>query len=483
MDQGRGKEHSGSGSGAAGSPQRPGSMTIAMRAVDLGAAAPRVLRIGLIKGDKIVEERIIRRHESVWVGTSEDCHFLVSAQGLPEKFTLFDFVDGAYYLSFSDSMQGRVGVSGDVREFSQLRSAPGAIKDGELVRVQLSEASKGKVTIGNTTLLFQFVAPPPPQPRPQLPAAARGGFVKEVDWTFTAFVVFSYMMFFGGIVFLESYDYPIESDLVEIPESAARLIFEEPLPPEPDTPDDSSKAEQEAPKVQQPERGPSKEEKAEKAEAPKVTAEERAQIADAAAAKAEAMILGALGSGGALADVLAGGAVTGGAEDVLAQAAGVGVAQSGASGLRTRAGGGSGVGGLGDLRAAQGGGKAQGEGAAVTERAIRGRIDVGAGGDTGGTGEFDAAVVVRTIRARLRAIQMCYENELRRDPSLAGKVTVSFTIQTTGTVTGVKASENTSGSAGLGDCIVQTVERFRFNPGPSGGSVSFAYPFVFAPQK
>ena len=83
---------------------------------------------------------------------------------------------------------------------------------------------------------------------------------------------------------------------------------------------------------------------------------------------------------------------------------------------------------------------------------------------------------------RLRAIQRCYETELRTNPTLEGKVTVEFTIVERGTVTNARASENTTGSAAVANCVVRTVRRFRFNPGPDGGSVTFSYPFVFAPQ-
>jgi TonB family protein len=86
------------------------------------------------------------------------------------------------------------------------------------------------------------------------------------------------------------------------------------------------------------------------------------------------------------------------------------------------------------------------------------------------------------IRKRIGAIRACYERELRRNPTLAGKVTVEFTIQPRGNVTGVKVVANTTGDNAVGKCVANAVARFRFNPGPDGGSVTFSYPFVFAPQ-
>jgi TonB family protein len=215
-------------------------------------------------------------------------------------------------------------------------------------------------------------------------------------------------------------------------------------------------------------------------------AEATARMAQEAAASAEALLLGALGAsgGGALNDVLAGGAVTGNAEDVLAQAAGVGVASNASGGtLRQRSGGGTGnrVGGLGSLQTAGGGGPV-GEGAAIGEKAVRGNVKADSGDDVGGTGEFDSKLVTAEVKKRLRAIQICYEQQLRRNPGLQGKVTVEFTIEMSGTVSKASATANTTNDPAVAKCVVDAVSRFRFNPGPQGGSVTYSYPFVFAPS-
>ena len=330
------------------------------------------------------------------------------------------------------------------------------------------------------------------QPRPQLPAAARGGFVKGIDWVYTAFIVFSFMAHFGFVIYLENADWPIDKGISEIPDSMARLIFSEPPPPpEPDpepSTDPTTEAVAEGPTKAEPSHSRSSAPDENSGNRDASNAEARARMTEEAAASAEALLVGALGDeGGALADVLAGGAVTGNAAEVLAQAAGVGVAADGTGGqLRTRSGGGTGTGagGLGGLARAGGAeaGQARQEGEIIRERVIRGRIGLEDGDAVGGTGDFDPSIVVRTIRTRLRAIQACYEQRLRVNPTLAGKVTVQFTIEQSGTVSAARAAENTTGDAGVADCVVNTVRRFRFNPGPENGSVQFAYPFVFAPQ-
>ena len=472
-------------------PARPGAMTMAMQAVDAKPQGPKVLRVGVIQGGKIIEERIIRKRETVSVGSSEKNHFVVHGEDVPSRFELFQLVGNDYILNFTDKMSGRVGLPGGVQDLDQMRQSGAARNAGPHWQIKLSETSRGKVVIAGTTLLFQFVAPPPVQPRPQLPAAARAGFVRSIDWLFTAFVVFTFMTMFGLIVYLENSDWPIDQGLASIPEDLARVVFEEPPPPpeeakteeatnESEAPAPEKKAEKAPEKAKEPEPGPDKE---------AAQAEKTARIAQEAQQAAEALIVGALSAeaGGALADVLAGGAVTGNAQDILSQAAGVGVAQSASGGaLRTRSGGGSGSGqrGLGDL-STRGGDKAtssQGEGKAVAERTVHGKTDVGSGGDIGGSGDFDSALVVQMIKTRIGAIRACYERELKRDPTLAGKVTIQFTIEQQGNVSGVKVTENSTGDGAVGQCVANAIQRFRFNPGPDGGSVTFSYPFVFAPQ-
>ncbi|MCB9591658.1 MAG: TonB family protein [Sandaracinaceae bacterium] len=470
-------------------------MTMAMQAVANRPVGPKVLRIGLIQGDKIIEERIIRKRETVTVGSSEKNHFVVSAPGLSSRFELFQLVGNDYVLNFTDQMRGRVGLAGGVKVLDELRSSGGARKANGYYQVKLSDNSRGKVEIGGTTLLFQFVVPPPVQPRPQLPAAVVGGFIAGIDWLFTAFVMFSFMTHFGFIIYLENADWPVEPGIATVPDRIAELIFNEPEPPQPEQEVEVSDevtdevAEEAAEEVADstPSPSPSRNEPS-SSNSSSSSADDSARLAvEQAQAQVEQMLLGALGGAdGAFQDVLAGGAVTGNAEDVMATAEGVGVATSAEGGtLRERGGGGrvgSATSGLGGLQARQGAQQQQTEGTQIVERVIRGRVNSGALEEESGSGVFDPNIVTRQIRARIRAIQTCYERELRNNPTLAGRVLVRFTIQPTGTVSGATATENSTGSPAVATCVVSTISRFRFNPGPEGGAVTFAYPFVFAPQ-
>ena len=71
--------------------------------------------------------------------------------------------------------------------------------------------------MGETTFLFQFVAPPPVQPRPQLPLAVKGGLANQIDWNLTIIAAFSFMLHFGliGAMYSDWMD-PIVNDDVNV---------------------------------------------------------------------------------------------------------------------------------------------------------------------------------------------------------------------------------------------------------------------------
>lgn len=471
---------------------RPGAMTMAMRAVQVApSSGPKVLKVMIIRGGKIVEERTIEQRETVSVGTSEKNHFILKAEGLPSRFDIFQLVGNDYILNFTDGMNGKVGLPGGVQQLDQLRNSGGARNAGSYWQVKLNDSSRGNIKIGDAKILFQFVTPRPPQPRPQLPAAARGGFVKGIDWVFTAIVVFLYILFFGLIVWLESADWPMTEGIAEVSADYAQYVVpapEEPVVEEETTEEGEEATEEETAETKTPQKSQeSSESSGGQSDNNDVAsnAEARARIAEEAASQVETALIGALGEGGALADVLAGGMDTSGAADVLATASGVGVATGTSGSLRTRTGGGgSGQGGsLGGLKAAGGSGATTSRGTGeVQERVIRGDVSFSGGEDVGGTGDFDQSQVTRKIKGAKSALKRCYENSLKTNPSLAGKVVVEFTIEPRGNVSKSSPVDNSTGDGAFASCISSVVKRLRWSPGPDGGAVTYEYPFVFQPQ-
>src|SRR4051794_9784867 len=101
---------------------RPGAMTMAMQAVKT-VQGPKVLRIGVIQGGKIIEERIIRNRDTVSVGTTEKNTFTIAAPQFPAHFELFPMTGGSYKLNFTDAMEGRIAMPQGVQSFQQLKES------------------------------------------------------------------------------------------------------------------------------------------------------------------------------------------------------------------------------------------------------------------------------------------------------------------------------------------------------------------------
>src|SRR5579864_2950967 len=188
---------------------RPGQMTAVMRAMQQ-ATGPKVLRIGLVAAGSILEERIVKQRTSVTVGPGERSTFVIQAN-LPPQFKLFELIGGDYYLNFLDGMTGRIALATGITDLVALKGQ--AKRVGPAYQVRLSEEARGKIVIGETTFLFQFVAPPPVQPRPQLPLSVKGGVASQIDWNLTIIAAFSFLVHFGfvGAMYTEWMD-PVVSD-------------------------------------------------------------------------------------------------------------------------------------------------------------------------------------------------------------------------------------------------------------------------------
>ena len=191
---------------------QPGQMTAVMRAI-AQASGPKVLRIGLVQDGRVIEERIIKQRTSVTIGSSEKAIFVIPTPNIPPQFKLFELIGTDYYLNFIDGMGGRVALQSGISELAGLRGQ--AKKVGNAYQIRLSEEARGKVVVGNTTFLFQFVAPPPPQPRPQLPLAVKGGLASQIDWNLTIIAAFSFLLHFGviGAMYSDWMDPVINDDL------------------------------------------------------------------------------------------------------------------------------------------------------------------------------------------------------------------------------------------------------------------------------
>ena len=55
-----------------------------------GLSKPKILRIGIIQGGRIVEERLVRKRENITIGQSAKNMFVVPSDALPRHWLLFE---------------------------------------------------------------------------------------------------------------------------------------------------------------------------------------------------------------------------------------------------------------------------------------------------------------------------------------------------------------------------------------------------------
>ncbi len=478
------------------SQRAPGAMTRAMSAVRLAPTGERALRLGVLEDGAIRDERV--HTGGVTVGTDEGATvaLAIADSGVPRRFELFRRAPNGWVMRFPATARGRVASGAQAHDLAALVSEGRARDVGGVFEVALPSDSRGKIVIGKSTLLFQLVVPPPARTRPRLPASVRNGTLRSVDWVFTSFVLASFVVHFGVVTFLENADSPV-STLSDVSPAIARLVFDPiaPPPPSSDAPDvdPSTNTTPSTPTdgtVAHNDRNPRNPRNPSDHQDAPLSDADRDRLAQDAVANATALLVGASGDlpGSAL-DRLRQGASLTDAADVMAQVNGVQVAGRDDA-FRPRAGDTTHI--SGDLRNLQRTGGpvgplVEGRPGGPTEVVIRVRVRPidddyvcdGCGDDV----RFDDRQVQRAIRSRLRAIQACYEHRLNLNPTLNGKVAIEFRVEEVGSVSHVRITDNTTGDSGMDECVAAPLRSLRFNPGPTGGFVTVAYPFVFARQE
>jgi hypothetical protein len=456
---------------------RPGQMTAVMRAV--AATGPKVLRIGVVQSGRVVEERIIKQRTHVTVGPSEKSMFVIASDAVPANFRLFELVGEEYHLNFVDSMSGRVALPSGISDLSVLKGHAKRSAQG-IYQLKLTEDSRGKIVLGDVTFLFQFVAPPPVQPKPQLPVAVLRG-ATSIDWTTTMLAAFSFLIHFLGIGSLYS-DWldPIvneEANLANLVDSVKSL------PPPP--PVEQAKEDADAKSAKAEEKTEAKQSSGAQKSAgptgpagPKMSAAQAAKLSKEMEALEMATIGALSGSGAATQGVLTGGEV---ATNALDQVASTGAGVSAGMGDLKLGGGGGTVrpgttgGGLGTIGSS---GKTtdSGTGAAAKVAGPKGNANVGGAAVSGGA-VANASRVVAGMRAGFRN---CFNRELASNPDAQGTIRLTIRVGPGGEVQNVTAAP--SGNLGSAvECVKARARSASFDP-PEGGSAVVVVPVTFVKQ-
>ncbi len=112
----------------------------------------RSLRVGVLLGDHLVEERVFDGSMPVTIGQSLKSALSIPADGVPALHVLFACDEGRWLV----------------------RPLSGA-------DVPIAARGRGKIRIGDATILYQEVTRAPVSPRPQLPASVRGTLGDRID--------------------------------------------------------------------------------------------------------------------------------------------------------------------------------------------------------------------------------------------------------------------------------------------------------------
>ncbi len=453
-----------------GASARPGQMTAVMRAM-AQSTGPKVLRIGLVAAGRILEERVVKQRTSVTVGPSEKSTFVVQAN-LPAQFKLFELIGGDYYVNFLDGMTGRIALATGITDLVALKGQ--AKRVGPAYQVRLTEEARGKIIIGETTFLFQFVAPPPVQPRPQLPLSVKGGLAAQIDWSLTIIAAFSFLLHFGlvGAMYSDWMDPVINDDI-----SAGLLdMVRQTMPPVVEVPT-------EAPTTSAaPTEAPTPKEAPKANTAPVQNAKPVAPSAAAVASlmneaeKAQIAIIGALGGGPNIAGLMKD---DNGAPVDLNSLANRSSGIANNSGLLSNVGGGGPIqpgkgGGLQSLSGGQTGGASTGAGAATKVVPLG---DVQYGGSSMSVPVSNAEAI---IRSQIHpGAKRCYQRGLESDPTQSGKIVIMIKVAPSGEVDSTSVASNTGLAAGVASCIAAVARRAKFDPpGANGSTISVPFNFV-----
>jgi len=453
-----------------------------------GQPRRRVLRIGILLGGKIVEERLMRERSAVSVGQSMKNTFSIPVEGLPLEFTLFAIDQDKYYLRFLPKMDGRLSDGGNVFTLEQLKTN-GAQNTGDYYQVALTPTARGKLSLGDLTVLFQFVTEPPRQPKPMLPASVRGTFADRFDPRLSVIMGASIIIHFAVVIVALTMDRPTDNGMAD---RAYNMVFQPDqyqadLKTEPDKASPADTAGSAAAKT--PEKVAAK--------TPDKPAPKPAEKDPGAGRDSAKDIAMQQQQASAMADLLTGEGANGTSEgDMSKRRPGADLGQQIADvregGKTVAVGGGAGRGPRGDGDARVGNGKGptiNGAGGTETaggpkeEKAPTGRIQV-SDKQTFDDSSLTPDVVLSKIQSVYMAqIKRCYTMYLKKDASARGKVTLKLTVNETGRA----VSTGATGFAGeVDECISSLMGTWRF-PVPKdkdseATSASFAITLQLVPD-
>ena len=448
------------------------------------SSTQRRLRVALVFGGTIQAEETLDKPRDVTLGYHvDDVLPLPEGVGSSDRVTLLRSIgNGGYELEIQPSMSGSVWLGGQRQEIRDLKAS------GQPVR--LGPDDYGVVTVASVAFFFQMVRAAPRIGRGFPLFLANPS--RAASLGLSAFVHGAILL----LLFLAAAEAPLRDDL-ELPTDLIRQFMVTP-PPDLIEEEDTGGTDTDDPGINDREEAGGTAAEGEEGrvgeENPQQEETEMEGEVNGGAAAERVSHLGLLGAirGGdgqsnALSDALEGPSIgdllggLGSSRTVMGRG-------SGGLGLRGSGGGGGGTGpgtlfGAGSMGTGVGAGRGAGGGRGSGGPGARGRpaTEVRVRMQTAApriSGYLSPEQIMRVVRRNQAAVRYCYENELQRQPSLAGRVEIRWRITRAGTVSSSSVGSSTMHNARVEGCIVRQVRRWRFDQ-PDGGEVDVNFPFIF----
>ena len=430
---------------------------------------PKVLRIASIVDGLVCDELHQSAAGPVTAGSDVGNQLLLFGKHVPKRRALFTVLEGVYVLDLPPRTAGQLVMRGRSVQIAdlwkkQLRADPRA----RSLRVALDPSARGKLDLGETTLLFQFAAPAPVPPKDPFPEEFKAR--PSTMWSRSDMATLAAAVLLLGPYFMwasnKEIDYTIEP---EIDERFLRVMGLQ-QPKKKDDKKEEKKDDEEEVLAKEDEKIKPKKEVELVDKQIMATKNYSKEAVNKARGVGIARVLGTYGGDGpgtvfdviqstennlgelfaagmtrtVLADGTEVSAFVPGGEGISAQGAVVGTKGFEASGPE-----------LAELE--------------KKERKINSSVK-SSGADV--FGDADKKAVQATIRQRTGALQACYNKALQTNPGLAGKIAYTITISVMGTVTDVRIDDDTLQDSGVQACTVAKIKGWRFPTTPGAEQAS-----------
>ena len=453
-----------------------------------------VLRIGVVKDNQLVDERLIQPGESVSVGSDSLCTFVVEGDDisfLGESFTLFESKGENYSLIFTDNMKGMIKTGNSSVQLNELISSQKAGKKGKSYHYQIEQEFKGKIEVGSYNLLFQFVKVPAVAIKDE--SAFQPVLLAEDDYVFVGFLVLYMLVLSAGVLWIATHERPellskeeaaeLVAQYLDIPDEPEEELIPDPEEmPEPEMAVLTDEVVEKAPEPDTPieKEVPSKVEQDKKVEATKnMSADQRAE-AEAAVEQSflfQALATTGSSSGGAFVSSAFSGD-DGEGVDLDAVLDGVTDGQMAQTDAQMKVKGqmdksGRALANASATKATKGGGVKAGSGPKTTAPKSQAKVQ-----KIEMAGGVCSDAITKTVRKYLAQVTSCHDSSLKSNPDVKGRIVVDVEISD-GKVMMAKVSSNKTGDNGLGACIEKRIKRWKF---PSDCSDFVSLPFALSPK-